>query len=60
MESILAIVFHEHRQHEAWWYKIKVTTKEASRPTKDANLAPDEAPGQHCLSKWLGLTMDEL
>ena len=54
-------MFHEHRQHEAWWwYKIKVTTKEASCLTKDANLAPDEAPGEHCVSKCLRLTMDEL
>ena len=60
MESILATFFHEHHQHEAWWYKIKMTLKMASHSTKDAMLASDEAPGQHCASKLLGIMMHEL
>ena len=60
MESILATIIREHRQHEAWWYKIKGTSKEASRLSKDVNLSPDEAPEEHYLSTCLGLTMDEL
>ena len=57
MESILAAIFRHHHQHDAWWCKIKITTKEASRLTKDARIAPDEAPGEHCVSKLLGITM---
>ena len=60
MESILATVFREHHQHEAWWHMLKVTPKVASHSTKDAMLAPDEAPGDHCVSKLLGITMSDL
>jgi hypothetical protein len=50
MESVL---------HEAWWCKIKITPKVASHPTKPALLAPDEALGECCLLKLLGITMTE-
>ena len=57
MESILAAVFREHHHHEAWWHMLKVTPKVASHSTKDARIAPNEAPGERCVSKLLGITM---
>jgi hypothetical protein len=49
----------ESVSHEAWWCKIKITPKVASHPTKPALLAPDEALGECCLLKLLGITMTE-
>ena len=60
MNSILADFFREHHQHEAWWYKIKITPKAASKPTQDALLPPDEAPGDFCISQLMGITMELL
>ena len=60
MISILADFFHEHHQHQAWWYKIKIKPKVPSNPTQDAMLPPDEAPGEYALSKLLGITMNDL
>jgi hypothetical protein len=60
MQSILATFFYAHQNQEAWWYKIKISTKVTIESTNDDLLPPDEAPGQHCLSKLLGITMNEL
>ena len=60
MDFILAAFFREHHQHEAWWYLIKITPKVDSHSTNYAMLPTDEAPGEYCLSKLLGITMIEL
>jgi hypothetical protein len=60
MKSILADFFRAHHQHEAWWYKIKITPKVASHSTNDALLPQDEAPDEHCISKILGIPMLQL
>jgi hypothetical protein len=60
MKSILANFFRAHHQHQAWWYKLKITPQVASHSTKDALLPLDEAPGEYCLSKLLEITMNEL
>jgi hypothetical protein len=56
MQSILAIFLHSHDKHEAWWLKIRIKPK----LNPDMSLPLDEAPGEYCLSKLLGLTMDDL
>jgi hypothetical protein len=56
MQSILAIFLHSHNKHEAWWFKIKIKSK----PNPDMSLPLDEAPGEYCLSKLLGIAMDDL
>jgi hypothetical protein len=56
MRSILAIFLHSHDKHEAWCFKIKIKPK----PNPDMSLPLDEAPGEYCLSKLLGITMDDL
>jgi hypothetical protein len=60
MKSILADFFRAHHQHEAWWYKIKITPKVASHSSNDALLPQDEAPDEHCISKILGIPMLQL
>jgi hypothetical protein len=58
MQTILANCLHSHKnKHEAWWVKVKV------KPKEDAgSLLPtlDEAPGEYCLSKLLGISMHDL
>jgi hypothetical protein len=56
MENILAKFLRAHQQHEAWWFKIKII------PNADSNEAwpLDEAPGEYCLSKLLGISMNDL
>jgi hypothetical protein len=57
MQSLLAKFLHSHDKHdEAWWLKVKIKRK----PNADMSLALDEAPGKHCLSKLLGITMNQL
>jgi hypothetical protein len=58
MQYILANVLHSHDKHEAWWFKIKIKIK--PKPNPDMSLPLDEAPGEYCLSKLLGITMDAL
>jgi hypothetical protein len=60
MDSILAQFFREHNQHAAWWYKMKIKPELPLESTNNVLLPPDEAPGEHCLSKFLGITMEEL
>jgi hypothetical protein len=47
---------HSHDKHETWWFKIKIKPK----PNPDMSSPLDEAPGEYCLSKLLGTTMDDL
>jgi hypothetical protein len=56
MENILAKFIRAHQQHEAWWFKIKII------PSADSNEASplDEAPGEYCLSKLLGIPLNDL
>jgi hypothetical protein len=56
MKNILAKFLRAHQQHEAWWFKIKIV------PNADSNEASplDEAPGEYCLSKLLGIPMNDL
>jgi hypothetical protein len=56
MQSLLAKFLHSQDKHEAWWFKVKIKAK----PNVDMSLALDEAPGQHCPSKLLGITMNQL
>jgi hypothetical protein len=56
MQSILANFSHSHKKHEAWWFKIKIKPE----PNPDMWLPLDEAPGEYCLLKLLGITMDDL
>jgi hypothetical protein len=56
MQSILANFLHSHDKHEAWWFKIKIKPK----PNPGMSLPLVEAPGEYCLSKLLGITMDDL
>ena len=49
MDSILAAFFCEHREHDAWWYKIKIKPETPADSTNEALFPSDEAPGQHCL-----------
>jgi hypothetical protein len=56
MQSILAKFLHAHKHHEAWWLKVKITPKADA----DTSLPPDEVPGEYCLSKLLGISMDDL
>ena len=58
MQSILASFLHSHDKHEAWWFKIKIKIK--SKPNSDTAFPFDEAPGEYCISKLLGITMDAL
>jgi hypothetical protein len=53
---ILAKFLHWHNKQRDWWFKDKLKLK------VDANAAlpSDEAPGEYCLSKLLGLSMNEL
>jgi hypothetical protein len=60
MEFILATFLRQHHHHDAWWYKLKISPLILSSSAKDAILPADEAPGQHCLSKLLGITMNDL
>jgi hypothetical protein len=60
MKSSLATFFHAHQNVEAWWYKVRITPK-VPLYTAQSPLEPlDEAPGEFCLSKLLGITMNEL
>ena len=59
MESILATFFHAHKNQKAWWYKTKITPQKVIHPANHVLLASDEAPGDHCVSKLLGITMDD-
>jgi hypothetical protein len=52
--------FHAHDEHKAWWFKIKITPKAKSHSTDDALSPLDECPGEYCLSKLLGITMNKL
>jgi hypothetical protein len=57
MQSLLAKFLHSHdKHHKDWWFKVKIKPK----PNVDMSLALDEAPGKHCLSKLLGITMNQL
>jgi hypothetical protein len=56
MKSILAKFLRAHEQHQVWWFKIKIVPKADS----NASSPLDEAPGQYCLSKLLGIPMDDL
>jgi hypothetical protein len=57
MQSLLAQFLHSHDKHdEAWWFKVKIKPI----PNVDMSLVLDEAPGKHCLSKLLGITMNQL
>jgi hypothetical protein len=60
MQFILAEFFRQHNQHAAWWYKIKINPAAQLDSANNVLLPSDEAPGQHCLSKLLGITMNEL
>jgi hypothetical protein len=60
MRSILAKFFHAHDGHEAWWFKLKIIPKLNSHPTQDVLSPLDEAPGEYCLSKLLGISMNDL
>ena len=42
------------------WNKIKTSPKVATDSTNDDRLPPDDAPGQRCVSKLLGITKKEL
>jgi hypothetical protein len=53
MQSLLAKFLHSHDKHEAWWFKVKIKPKPNASPL-------DEAPGEYCLSKLLGVTMNQL
>jgi hypothetical protein len=55
-QSILAKFFRAHAEHEAWWFKLKTHPKAKSSSNDDA----DEAPEEYCLSKLLGISMNEL
>jgi hypothetical protein len=57
MQSILAKFLHAHKHHQAWWFKVKISPKEADADTSSPR---DEAPGEYCLSKLLGILMDDL
>ncbi len=54
MQSILAKFFHSHDKHKTWWFWVKI------KPKADANGSSpsDEAPGEYCLSKLLGISMN--
>jgi hypothetical protein len=56
MQSILAKFLHAHQHHEAWWFNLKKSLKADA----DTLSPPDEAPGKYCLSKLLGISMDNL
>jgi hypothetical protein len=56
MQSLLAKFLHSHDKHEAWWFKVKIKPK----PNADMSSPLDEAPGEYCLSKPLGITMNQL
>jgi hypothetical protein len=60
MRSILAKFFHAHDGHEAWWFKLKIVPKLNSHPTQDVLSPLNEAPGEYCLSKLLGILMNDL
>jgi hypothetical protein len=56
MKNMLAKCLRAHQQHKVWWLKIKIV------PNADSNAASplDEAPGEYCLSKFLGIPMNYL
>jgi hypothetical protein len=56
MQSLLAKFLHSHDKHEAWWFKVKIKPK----PNADMSSPLDEASGEYCLSKLLGITMNQL
>ena len=58
MHSILAKFFRQHHQHAAWWYMIKIKPVAQLDSTNDVLIPPDEAPGKHCHSKLLGITIN--
>jgi hypothetical protein len=45
-----------HQQYKSWWFKIKIV------PNADSNVTSplDEAPGEYCLSKLLGIPLNDL
>jgi hypothetical protein len=49
-----------HQNQEAWWHNTKITPRKAIHPTNNVLLPSDEAPDDCCLSKLLGIKMDEL
>jgi hypothetical protein len=55
-QLLLAKFLHSHDKHEAWWLKVKIKPK----PNAEMSSPLDEAPGEYCLSKPLGITMDQL
>jgi hypothetical protein len=59
MKSSLAAFFHAHQNVEAWWYKVRITPKVPLHTTQSP-LEPldEEVPGEFCLSKLLGITMN--
>jgi hypothetical protein len=60
MKSSLAAFFHAHQNVEAWWCKVRITPK-VPLHTAQSPLEPlDEASGEFCRSKLLGITMNEL
>ncbi|WP_288993340.1 hypothetical protein [uncultured Marinobacter sp.] len=56
MQLLLAKFLHSHDKHEAWWFKVKIKPKQ----NVDMSSPLDEAPGEYCLSKLLGITMNQL
>jgi hypothetical protein len=60
MKSSLATFFHAHQNVEAWWHKVKTTPKTPLHAAQSPLEPLDEAPGEFCLSKLLGITMNEL
>jgi hypothetical protein len=57
MQSLLAKFLHSLDKHDqAWWFKVKIKPK----PDVDMSLTLDEVPIKHCLSKLLGITMNQL
>jgi hypothetical protein len=60
MDFIFADFLRKHKEHDAWWYKIKIRPKAPSIPTKDSMLPIVECPGEHSLSQLLGIPMHSL
>jgi hypothetical protein len=56
MLSLLAKFLHSLNNHMAWWFKVKIKPKQNA----DMSSPLDEAPGEYCLSKLLGTTMNQL
>jgi hypothetical protein len=59
-EIWFSCIFHPHRNVEAWWCKVRMTPKTPLHAAKSPLEPLDEAPGTFCLSKLLGVTMNEL